>query len=43
MKNLLGHVTKPLLICGIEWKEGHHHMFKTTGTHKDEDCQQECK
>jgi len=25
-----GHVTKSLLICGIEWKGGHHHMSKTT-------------
>jgi len=43
MKNLLDHVTEPLLICGIERKGGHHHMFETTWTHTNEDRQQDCK
>jgi hypothetical protein len=39
----LGHATKSLSICGIEWKEGHHHMSKTVRTHTNEDCQQDYK
>jgi len=33
MKNFLGHATDSLSIRGIKRKEGHHHMFKTIGTH----------
>jgi hypothetical protein len=43
MKNILGHVAESLLIHGIKWKEGHHHMFEIVGTHKDGDYKQECK
>jgi hypothetical protein len=37
MLDHLGHVAKSLSICGMEWKEGHHHMYETARTHIDED------
>jgi hypothetical protein len=43
MKNLFGHAVEWLLICGIQRKGGHHHMFKTAGTHTNKDHQQDYK
>jgi len=41
--NLLGHEVESLLICGIKQREGHRHISKTTRTHTNEECQQDCK
>ncbi len=43
MMNLLGHAMESLLICGIEWKGGHHHMPKTTRMHTNEEWRQDSK